>query len=47
MMFGELEGGVRSRGGQINQWRTNLLQDMTDFGWIKKKWDGVSTKDWD
>jgi hypothetical protein len=47
MMFGELEGGVRSRGGQINQWRTNMLQDMTDFGWIKKKWDGVSTKDWD
>jgi hypothetical protein len=47
MMFGELVGGVRSVGGQIRQWRTELLQDMTDFGWIKKKWEGVKAKCWE
>jgi hypothetical protein len=47
MMFGELVGGVRSRGGQIGQWRTELLGDMTDFGWIKKKWGGVTPTCWE
>jgi hypothetical protein len=47
MMFGELVGGVRSRGGQIGQWRTELLGDMTDFGWIKKKWGGVLPGCWE
>jgi hypothetical protein len=47
MMFGEMEGGARSRGGQIGQWRTELLGDMTDFGWIKKKWRGVTPTCWE
>jgi hypothetical protein len=47
MMFGELVGGVRSRGGQIGQWRTELLGDMTDFGWIKEKWGGVLPGCWE
>jgi hypothetical protein len=46
MMFGELEGGTRSQGGQINQWSTEVFEDMVDFGWIKKKWEGVSATDW-
>ena len=46
-MFGEMEGGARSRGGQISQWRTELLGDMTDFGWIEKKGEGVSATDWE
>ena len=37
MMFGELVDGKKSQGGQPTQWNGVVLQDMIDFGWIKKK----------
>jgi hypothetical protein len=51
MMFGEMEGGQRSRGNQGVHWRNCLLIDLIDFGMLErkdkgKKWDDQRAKAW-
>ena len=54
MMFGELVEGKRNGGGQLSQWRADLLGDMISFGWIVKEedmsktaWDKYKANIWD
>jgi hypothetical protein len=46
MMFGELVEGQRNGGGQISQWRAELLGDMISFGLLVKE-KGISKPAWD